>query len=76
MQGTSVIPAKTTVLGSHWYCYFRSVMSSHLRSVARSILHDAEVFPEPEVFKPDRWLNEKGEIRDDIKMLGFGFGRR
>ena len=43
---------------------------------SRSILHDPEVFPDPESFRIDRWLDEKGEIRGDLKMFGFGFGRR
>ncbi|KAI0792853.1 cytochrome P450 [Abortiporus biennis] len=41
-----------------------------------SILHDPEVFPDPETFNPDRWLDDKGHIREDIKHFGFGFGRR
>ncbi|KAJ3487188.1 hypothetical protein NLI96_g3713 [Meripilus lineatus] len=41
-----------------------------------SILRDPEAFPDPESFKPERWLTEGGQIRDDLKMFGFGFGRR
>lgn len=42
----------------------------------RSIMHDPEVFVDPEKFNSDRWLNEKGTIRDDLKHFDFGFGRR
>jgi cytochrome P450 len=31
---------------------------------------------DPESFKPQRWLNEDGKIRDDLKSPTFGFGRR
>ncbi|KAK7689094.1 hypothetical protein QCA50_007785 [Cerrena zonata] len=41
-----------------------------------TIMHDPDVFAEPETFNPDRWLDEKGRIRDDLKHFDFGFGRR
>lgn len=52
-------------------------------TVTRSILHNAEEFPEPEEFRPERFLKRKpnGEyeldkaVRDPQTMV-FGFGRR
>ncbi|EMD42065.1 hypothetical protein CERSUDRAFT_120902 [Gelatoporia subvermispora B] len=41
-----------------------------------AISRDPEVFPEPEVFKPQRWLDNNGSIRNDVKFQNFGFGRR
>ncbi|KAG1742246.1 cytochrome P450 [Suillus paluster] len=41
-----------------------------------SISRDPDVFPEPDVFKPERWINDQGHIRDDLKFFVFGFGRR
>jgi cytochrome P450 len=48
-----------------------------LRRVDRAVLHDPELYPEPEAFKPDRFLNEDGTFRDDPTLsLAFGAGRR
>ncbi|OJA09456.1 hypothetical protein AZE42_02612 [Rhizopogon vesiculosus] len=41
-----------------------------------AISRDPEVFPEPDAFKPDRWLNDQGRLTDDLKFYPFGFGRR
>ncbi|KAI0278775.1 cytochrome P450 [Russula aff. rugulosa BPL654] len=36
-----------------------------------------EVYPDPEEFKPERFLNEDGSVRDDpILSFVFGFGKR
>ena len=47
----------------------------------RSMLQDPTVFPEPSEFKPERYLNEDGSLRElarheDPSLVGFGFGRR
>ncbi|KAI0335797.1 cytochrome P450 [Cubamyces sp. BRFM 1775] len=41
-----------------------------------AIGRDPDVYPDPEAFKPERWLNAKGEMRDDLKYYNWGFGRR
>ncbi|KAG2135100.1 cytochrome P450 [Suillus clintonianus] len=41
-----------------------------------SISQDPDVYPEPEAFKPQRWIGDQGKPRDDIKFFVFGFGRR
>ncbi|KAG1742247.1 cytochrome P450 [Suillus paluster] len=41
-----------------------------------SISRDPDVFPEPDAFKPERWINDQGRVRDDLKFFVFGFGRR
>jgi cytochrome P450 len=43
----------------------------------RAILHDPEMYPDPEEFKPERFLNEDGTVRDDPALsLAFGIGKR
>ncbi|KAG1841527.1 cytochrome P450 [Suillus subalutaceus] len=41
-----------------------------------SISRDPDVYPEPYTFKPQRWINEQGDLRDDLKFFVYGFGRR
>ncbi|KAI0278781.1 cytochrome P450 [Russula aff. rugulosa BPL654] len=43
----------------------------------RAILHDPVVYPEPDKFKPERFLNQDGTVRDDPMLsLVFGIGKR
>jgi len=41
-----------------------------------AISRDPDIFPEPEKFDPQRWLDKTGKLRNDIKFPAFGFGRR
>ncbi|KAG1772927.1 cytochrome P450 [Suillus placidus] len=41
-----------------------------------SISRDPDVYPEPDAFKPQRWIDEQGDLRDDLKFFVYGFGRR
>ncbi|KAG0696986.1 cytochrome P450 [Suillus ampliporus] len=41
-----------------------------------SICRDPEVYPEPEAFKPQRWIDDQGRLRNDLTNFVFGFGRR
>ena len=51
-------------------------LSVYLRC-PRAILHDPEMYPDPEEFKPERFLNEDGSVRDDPTLtLAFGIGKR
>ena len=48
-----------------------------IQSFRRGIFHDPSIYPEPDVFKPERFLNSDGNLRDDPVMLSaFGFGKR
>ncbi|KAI0777348.1 cytochrome P450 [Trametes elegans] len=46
-----------------------------------SMLQDPAVFPEPQEFRPERYLDKDGNLRsleryEDPSVIGFGFGRR
>ncbi|KAF9002579.1 cytochrome P450 [Cyathus striatus] len=44
-----------------------------------SILRDPEAYPEPEKFKPERFLTEDGKLDKNVRdpaLAAFGFGRR
>ncbi|KAG1855085.1 cytochrome P450 [Suillus tomentosus] len=41
-----------------------------------AISRDPEVYPDPHVFKPQRWIDGRGRLRDDLSFFVYGFGRR
>ncbi|KAG1812011.1 cytochrome P450 [Suillus variegatus] len=41
-----------------------------------AIANDPEVFPEPHKFNPQRWIDDTGRVRSDLRFFTFGFGRR
>ena len=39
--------------------------------------HDEDVYPDPFVFRPERFLDENGHVPEpDSRAVAFGFGRR
>ncbi|KAG1742506.1 cytochrome P450 [Suillus lakei] len=41
-----------------------------------AISRDPKVYPDPDAFKPQRWIDDEGCIRNDITSFPYGFGRR
>ena len=64
------------MVANAWYADCLLHMNAHLRCY-RAILHDPESYPEPEEFKPERFLNTDGTVREDPAIsLAFGIGKR
>ena len=43
----------------------------------RAVLHDPAIYPDPDSFKPERYINPDGSVRDDpVLAVGFGSGKR
>ncbi|KAI0289360.1 cytochrome P450 [Russula brevipes] len=56
------------------YILYTFTMASTL---SRAILRDPALYPRPDIFKPERFLNPDGSLRDDpILASAFGFGKR
>ena len=41
-----------------------------------SVLKDPKIFPDPESFKPDRFINAQGDFVADPHVIPFGLGKR
>ncbi|KAG2134587.1 cytochrome P450 [Suillus bovinus] len=41
-----------------------------------SIGRDPSIYHNPEVFDPQRWIGADGEMKENLKLFTFGFGRR
>ncbi|KAG2121273.1 cytochrome P450 [Suillus clintonianus] len=41
-----------------------------------TLSRDPIAFPDPEVFNPQRWLDSEGRLKDNLKFILYGFGRR
>jgi cytochrome P450 len=83
VYGGYFIPKGTTVLPNTW-CVGQEgkkgiwgLLSCSLACI-RAILHDPEVYGDPETFKPERFLTDDGKkvLEDPLLMYAFGYGRR
>lgn len=76
-----VIPKGTVVWANIWYVVRVIPLNGIGEHDVRSMLQDPAVFPEPTEFRPERYLNVDGTLKElerheDPSIIGFGFGRR
>jgi cytochrome P450 len=65
------------MIANAWYIGRLSLCVRTFIRKFRAILHDPEIYPDPEEFKPERFLNEDGSFRDDPTItMSFGIGKR
>lgn len=41
-----------------------------------AMAHDEPIYTQPELFRPERFLDDSGQLNDDDLVVAFGFGRR
>ena len=55
-------------------CFSRAASTSFF---SRAILRDPTTYPDPAVFRPERFLDPDGNLHDDPTLVsGFGYGKR
>ncbi|MCI4378650.1 hypothetical protein PGIGA_G00218230 [Pangasianodon gigas] len=59
------------IIGGHFFPKKTSFIMHHY-----AITHDETIFPEPKVFKPERWLRDGRERPSPFGSIPFGFGVR
>ena len=72
------IPKGTAIIGNVWWVRLPRLVRSFIQVHLRSILHDPEIYKDPLVYSPDRFLKD-GKIDPTVRdpaVAAFGFGRR
>ncbi|KAF8879264.1 cytochrome P450 [Infundibulicybe gibba] len=72
------IPKGSIVIGNAWFVSQLVILPSLISRTYKAILHDPIEYPEPEEFRPERFIKD-GELdsaRLDPHAAAFGFGRR
>ncbi|KAF8994066.1 cytochrome P450 [Cyathus striatus] len=73
------MPKGSVVLGNAWQDLSRiSSLRSYPLLFCRAILHDKDDYPDPLIFRPERFLKANGQLDPDVRdpTAAFGFGRR
>ncbi len=77
-----LLPGGLDIVSNTWYAISFSCLSklrkSHL-NISRGILHDPSLYPEPMVFKPERYFSSMGHstfLQTTLKSMHLGYGRR
>ena len=63
------------MFGEHSRCDFVYNYTEPTFSGGRGILHNPETFPEPFIFKPERFLGDEDVVKTNVNLTRFAFGR-
>lgn len=55
---------------------YRSCPQSHVQASLYTMGRDPEMFPDPHVYNPDRWLGLHNHESSKLPSLAFGHGAR
>ncbi|KAI5628093.1 sterol 26-hydroxylase, mitochondrial [Silurus asotus] len=66
-----LLSEKDVVIGGHFFPKKTVFIMNHY-----AISHDEKIFPQPKVFKPERWLRDGRERPYPFGSIPFGFGVR
>ncbi|XP_060732793.1 sterol 26-hydroxylase, mitochondrial-like [Tachysurus vachellii] len=66
-----LLSEKDVIIGGHFFPKKTTFIMHHY-----AIGHDETIFPEPRVFKPERWLRDGRERPSPFGSIPFGFGVR
>ena len=73
------IPKGTIVIANQWYVPTSQRRLHYHHIYSRAMLHNEYVYPEPHLFRPERFLDASGNLDPSVPDPGvaaFGFGRR
>ena len=73
------IPKGSLVFGNIWYAVFVLGPVQLIFNLCRAMLRDENLYPDPESFKPERFLEKATpeiERKRNPREIVFGFGRR
>lgn len=71
------IPARTAVVSNPWYVRLR-ILTACAHAQYRAYARDPKLYPDPETFKPERFLKD-GKVDRSVQNpaeIVFGYGRR
>ncbi|KAK3569023.1 hypothetical protein QTP86_021576 [Hemibagrus guttatus] len=66
-----LLSEKDVIIGGHFFPKKTTFIMHHY-----AIGHDETIFPEPKIFKPERWLRDRSERPSPFGSIPFGFGVR